>query len=604
MPGTERQAPGASILNRAQTILVVGTSQQRRAATIALLAQAGHATRELDAIADVLPLVEAERPALVVLDMGSSNSGSPDLGSSGAIADGEAAELIRAVKRSLADTFVLQIAAGPMEGASEGLVDAFLLDPIDPRELLVLVRSLLRLQQVEVELRHSEERLQLARDAAGLAVLDWAVPTGALAHSSNLLDLFDRAPPPGGGALTSSALLERLHPEDLPSLLDDFATGSRTSDSFEKEFRILRRNGSVRWIAARGRFFPDAAGEPERMLAYAFDVTQRKTAEHANAMLAAVVNSSTDAILSVDGGGSITSWNAGAEALFGLSATESVGQPLAAVFSDTPPEERETYRRRIAEGEPHEFETRQQRRDRPPVDVWVTSAPIRDRGGRIMGASLFVRDMSAHRQREDHVRFLMRELTHRSKNLLAVIQAMARQSLAKDIAPEEFVRRFSSRLAGLAGSHDLLSSVQYKGVSLTDLISSQLNHYEDLFGSRIVLNGEDLTVRPEAAQNIGVALHELSTNAAKYGALSNEAGVVTITWALGGDPVLFDLDWRESGGPPVVEPTRRGFGSIVMNRIAGQAMSGRSGIRFDPDGVHWTLSVPANSAVVPPPPAE
>ena len=579
---------------------MVGTSQQRRAETIALLAQAGHVVHEcaapgLAAIADVLPHVEVERPALVVLDIAS---------------DGGAAELIRAIKQRSPDTFVLQIASdaaagappGP-DGSPEELVDAFLLDPIEPRELLVLVRSLLRLQQAEVELRHSEERLQLARESAGLAVLDWTIPSGGIVHSPNFLDLFDLPAPPAGEALTPQDVLARLHPDDLATLVDEFAGGSRTSESFEKEFRILCRNGSVRWIAARGRFFSDAAGEPERMLALAFDVTQRKTAEHSNAMLAAVVNSSIDAILSVDGAGTITSWNAGAEGLFGLSATESVGQPLGAVFSDTSPAERETYRRRIAEGEAHEFETRQERRDGRAIDVWVTSAPIRDRGGRIMGASLFVRDMSAHRQREDHVRFLMRELTHRSKNLLAVIQAMARQSLTKDIAPDEFVRRFTSRLAGLAGSHDLLSSVQYKGVSLTGLIGSQLNHYEELFGSRIVLNGDDLTVRPEAAQNIGVALHELSTNAAKYGALSNDAGVVAITWGLNGEnPVLFNLDWRESGGPPVSEPTRRGFGSIVMNRIAGQAMSGRSGTRFDPDGVHWTLSVPASAAVVLPPP--
>ncbi len=577
---------------------MVGTSQRRRDATVAVLAQAGHDVHGHDlrghdlrgSAGDALARVEAERPPLVVLD------GEPG--------DAEAAALIAAIKARLPDTFILLIAAAASEdGAAE--VDALLLDPIDPQELTILVRSLLRMQQVETELRLSEERLQLARESAGLAMLDWLVPTGGLVHSPNFLELFDIPAPPAGQPLTAPDVLERLHPDDLAALVGDFSNGARASESFEKEFRILRRNGSVRWIAARGRFFPGPAGEPERMLALAFDVTQRKTAEHANATLAAVVNSSTDAILSVDGGGNITSWNAGAEALFGLSATQSVGQPLAAVFSDTPDDERETYRRRIAQGEAHEFETRQERPDGRSVDVWVTSAPIRDRAGRIMGASLFVRDMSAHRQREDHVRFLMRELTHRSKNLLAVIQAMARQSLAKDIAPDEFVRRFSSRLAGLAGSHDLLSSVQYKGVSLRDLIASQLSHYEELFGDRILLRGEDLTVRPEAAQNIGVALHELSTNAAKYGALSNDTGQVTISWVLSeGEPAQFDLDWQESGGPPVIEPTRRGFGSIVMNRIAGQAMNGRSSIRFDPAGVHWTLSVPANAAVSTLPPAE
>ncbi len=566
---------------------------------MALLAQAGlgrddHALHELAAMADVLSYVDAHRPALVVLDL--------DAG------DLDPLELCRQVKLHSRDTFILQIAAKPIEGppgSGESAVDAFLVDPVDPHELVILVRSLLRLQQVEVDLRNSEDRLQLAQESAGLAILDWIIPTNGFVHSPNFLDLFDLAPRAGGQGLTPQDIVERIHPDDLAAIVEEFATQSRTSGSFDREFRILRRNGSVRWIASRGRFFSDAAGEPERMLSLSFDVTQRKTAEHANAVLAAVVNSSTDAIISVDGTGAITSWNAGAEALFGIPAMESVGQPLVAVLSDSSEEDRATYRRRIADGEAHEFETRQKRRDGRVVDIWVTSAPLRAPSGRIMGASLFVRDMSAHRQREDHVRFLMRELTHRSKNLLAVIQAMARQSLTKDIAPDEFVRRFSERLAGLAGSHDLLSSVQYKGVSLIDLINSQLSHYEGLFGTRILLRGEDLTIRPEAAQNIGVALHELSTNAAKYGALANDTGTVAITWTVSADePRIFDLLWREDGGPPVKEPTRRGFGQIVMNRIAGQSMSGRSATTFDPTGVRWSLSVPAASAVLLPAPAE
>ena len=229
----------------------------------------------------------------------------------------------------------------------------------------------------------------------------------------------------------------------------------------------------------------------------------------------------------------------------------------------------------------------------------MTSAPIKGDDGAVIGASLVIRDVSIHRKREDHVRFLMRELTHRSKNLLAVIQAMARQSMAKDLSPEEFVRRFTDRLQGLAGSHDLLSAVEYKGASLLALIRSQLSHYEELFGTRIVLDGAELTLRPEAAQNIGVALHELSTNAAKYGALSNDAGVVRITWTIVEDePRILTLRWQESGGPPVLTPTRRGFGRVVMDRITGQALDGKSEIRFEPDGVVWSLIAPTRSTLV------
>ena len=138
--------------------------------------------------------------------------------------------------------------------------------------------------------------------------------------------------------------------------------------------------------------------------------------------------------------------------------------------------------------------------------------------------------------------------------------------------------------------------MDWHGASLMDLVRSQLNHYEDLFGTRILLEGVDVLLRPAAAQNIGIALHELSTNAAKYGALSNADGRVTIAWALGGDATL-TLTWQETGGPPVVAPTRKGFGTVVMDRIAGRALGGRSGIGFEPGGVVWTLDVPVATAV-------
>ena len=210
-----------------------------------------------------------------------------------------------------------------------------------------------------------------------------------------------------------------------------------------------------------------------------------------------------------------------------------------------------------------------------------------------------MRNVSAQKKREDHVRFLMRELTHRSKNLLAVIQAMARQSMTRDITPEDFVKKFTERLAGLAGSHDLLSSLDWKGASLMDLIRSQLNHYLELFDTRIRLEGDDILIRPIAAQNIGIALHELSTNAAKYGALSSDDGVVKISWSFGGENErTMTMIWRETGGPRVTAPTRQGFGRTVMDRIAGRALGGKSAIAFDPGGVVWTLDVPAAAVLI------
>ena len=220
--------------------------------------------------------------------------------------------------------------------------------------------------------------------------------------------------------------------------------------------------------------------------------------------------------------------------------------------------------------------------------------------GSLIGASLIIRDITAQKKREEHIHFLLRELTHRSKNLLAVIQAMARQSLNHLSSPEEFVTRFSERLNGLAGSHDLLSSDDWRGASLTELILSQLQHYGDMFQTRIHIDGADIFLRPEAAQNIGVALHELSTNAAKYGALSAPIGDVWISWKLVPDehhvPRL-RMIWQEKGGPSVEPPTRKGFGHVVMERITGRALGGESHVVFALDGVCWTLDVPAASVI-------
>ena len=531
---------GAAV-GKERTILAVSASDSRRLGVVALLTQAGHSVDELVSNHEILPYVEAYRPPLIILDFEHSNT--------------EAIEVCRNVKQKSVGSFILQIspsflAAGSLAtGDVDGAVDAFLVDPIDPNEMLALVRSLLRLQTVEAELRNSEDRLQLAQDSAGLSILDWIMTENSFVYSPHFAELFDLEPREPNAPLTADELIARIHPEDLPGLLEDFGTYSSTSGSFDLEYRIKRRDGSVCWIASRGRFFSDTAGMPERMLSLSFEITQRKTAEHDNAVLASIVASSNDAIVSVDKSGDVTSWNSGAEMLFGTKAAQIIGRPLALALAHTTEEERETYRRQIMDGNSHELETRQRRRDGSFIDIWVTSAPIRAPNGRIVGASLIVRDVSAQKQREDHVHFLMRELTHRSKNLLAVIQAMARQSLTKGITPEEFIRRFSDRLAGLAGSHDLLSSVQWKGVSLMDLINSQLNHYEELFGTRIVLQGSDVDVRPEAAQNIGIALHELSTNAAKYGALSNDEGVVTIAWTVTDEaPRTLKLSWKESGG--------------------------------------------------------
>ena len=185
-------------------------------------------------------------------------------------------------------------------------------------------------------------------------------------------------------------------------------------------------------------------------------------------------------------------------------------------------------------------------------------------------------------EREAHVRLIMRELSHRSKNLLAIVLAIARQTSRHTTSFEDFESRFNSRIQALADAHDLLVEQQWGGAYITDLVNAQLA----AFGTeRVVTRGERIMLRTEAVQNVALALHELATNASKYGALSAPAGKVEIEWVrvLGDDGSHnLRLTWRESGGPPVVAPTRKGFGCFVLERVTVNAL-GEGQLEFNPE---------------------
>jgi PAS domain S-box-containing protein len=207
------------------------------------------------------------------------------------------------------------------------------------------------------------------------------------------------------------------------------------------------------------------------------------------------------------------------------------------------------------------------------------------------------RDITENKRWEEHIQLLMREVTHRSKNLLAVIQAMARQTKLASRNVDDFEVRFSGRLQALAASHDLLVQRDWHGASMSEVVRSQLGHYLDQQASQIEIEGPGLIVTPEAAQNIGLAVHELSTNAAKYGALSVPEGRVAVCWKQarnGSEEQRLHLSWTESGGPQVAAPSHRGFGQVVTEQLTARALQGKANLMFDSGGVRWTLDIPAN----------
>jgi two-component sensor histidine kinase len=202
--------------------------------------------------------------------------------------------------------------------------------------------------------------------------------------------------------------------------------------------------------------------------------------------------------------------------------------------------------------------------------------------------------LTASKAAEANLRDLMRELTHRSKNLLAVIQSMARQTARHAAGIESFLDRFGERLQALAASHDLLVRASWYGASLSELVRSQLGHYLDRDEPQVTMAGPALLLKPEAAQSIGLALHELATNAAKYGALSLPGGHVTITWGRV-LPAGVEIEWSESGGPPVAEPKWRGFGSHLIEQNLARSLEAEISLTFRPDGVRCRVAFPASN---------
>jgi PAS domain S-box-containing protein len=225
--------------------------------------------------------------------------------------------------------------------------------------------------------------------------------------------------------------------------------------------------------------------------------------------------------------------------------------------------------------------------------------PLRNEAGEVIGLTCASVDVTERKEGEAHLRLLLRELTHRSKNLLAVIQAMARQTARHTGSIEIFLTQFSARLQALAASHDLLVRESWYGASLGELIRSQLGGYLDGSSNQVSIDGPAIALKPEAAQNLGIALHELAVNAAKFGALSVPTGRVSITWSRrkNTDGSAVELDWRERLGPKVKVRRKKGFGTMVIERNLARALDAEINMDFDPDGLHCHIVIPASQVL-------
>jgi PAS domain S-box-containing protein len=394
--------------------------------------------------------------------------------------------------------------------------------------------------------------------------------------------------------LVSKSMQEITHPDDLEFSLAQFERlRSGKADSYEMEKRYVRKDSTPVWVRITGNAVR-RNGSIDHFVDFVQDISAHKHAEQLLQRQAALLNQSHDAILTLKiRGRGIVYWSRGAEMLYGYPAAEAIGRvshDLLQTRAIVPIEEIEA---QVVEQGSWYGELTHTTRDGRKIVVESRLVRVSYDGETYVLETN--RDITQRKRAEEQVHLLMREMSHRGKNMLGLVQAIARQTAAS--GPEHFVERFTDRIQALAANQDLLVQTRWQGVDVDDLVRAQLAHFSDLVGYRISLNGPKLRLNGAAAQAMGMALHELATNAGKYGALSTDAGRVDIVWGVDGD--IFKMAWTERQGPPVMPPDRRGFGSTVIEAMAKRAVNGEVQLEFDPAGVVWHLSCPATNALEP-----
>jgi two-component system CheB/CheR fusion protein len=314
-------------------------------------------------------------------------------------------------------------------------------------------------------------------------------------------------------------------------------------------------------------------------------------------LLASIVENSDDGIVSKDLNGIVTSWNQGAERIFGYTAKEMIGTPILTIIPPDRHDEEPDILRRIRQGERIEhYETVRRRKDGSLVDVSITVSPVKDRTGKVVGASKIARDISQAKQAQTRQELLTQEIHHRTRNLFSVVHSVVARSFAGKRSVQEAESAVLGRLHSLAQTHAMLNDQQAQVADLADVIRNELSP----FSERITIDGPRLLLVAKAAQNFALAVHELSTNAAKYGALSNASGHVSITWHVDDQAETLSFRWEERGGPFVATPSRKGFGNTVLEYVMAEYCDNyQPKLRFDPGGVTYAVICSLSAVAAP-----
>ena len=464
-----------------------------------------------------------------------------------------------------------------------------------------LAADIIEHHRVDATLRESEERLRLAQLKTGVGIWELNLGTGKVAWSPELAAIFGLEPE----AMKSYAdFRARVHPDDVSGVERARDAAVRNQERFSVEFRIVRSDGNVRWISSTGSaVYEEATSKSTRILGNAIDITERKWAELAlqvsEEKLAGILEIAGDAIISIDANGRITIFNKAAERVFGYSRGEVVGQPIDLLI---PARFRAAHRQHMERfasgpdvarrmGERQEVIALRKNHDEFPTEASISKLEI---GGERL-YTVVLRDITERKRSDERQRGLTGELDHRVKNALATVSCVVSQTKQGSKSLADFVETLNGRIRSMAETHELLSSSRWRGVSLAELVRRELAPYATPNNTEI--GGPNVVVRPEVGQVMAMVLHELATNAAKYGALSTNNGHVSIRWDRRsnghvGSRLVFE--WQEAGGPHVVAPSLPGYGTSTIRDLIPYEFGGTVDLVLAPAGVRCRLELPAD----------
>lgn len=444
-------------------------------------------------------------------------------------------------------------------------------------------------------LRRSERRLELAQRAGRIGMWDVDVRSGKTWWSDLLYEItgIGREVRP-----SIDAFVSRIHPDDRLRVLSAFEDARLGERNLDTEFRYQTDDGRQLMLVARAEVFKDHKGRPKRLTGVNVDVTSLRGAEaerdRANSLLQTFFDTLPGAAYAKDTEGRTLMGNplyaaaVGRDPLGFLGKTDLEMQPDKALAQTI----MENDRRVMAEGVTQEIEEDLVLPDGRLTHWLSIKTPFREPDGGIRGIVGVSLDVTERRRAEERLRLLAYEVDHRAKNLLAVVQSVVRLTEVEDVAA--FKVAVGGRIQALARAHSLLAASRWEGVTIGRLVEEELMPFASDDDDRIFAAGPSLMLQPGAAQAIAMALHELATNAAKYGALSTEQGRVSLSWrALQHDPeARLEVVWSETDGPPVTLPTRAGFGSAVIAGSIRQQLGGEVTFDWKPDGIVCRISVP------------